>query len=126
MTTVRFPDTKRAVRDLLKRFGTTYLQLTGDYAEHLPGILVYRVGGTEAGPFRTDRIAVEVYDWGLSATDDLAERVKDYLLSGPHDLDDDIVIDRVTLESSPTDVPQPENWPAMSQATYRVSVRGTR
>lgn len=126
---MKFPDTKRAVREILKPFGTTYLQLTADYAEpeKLPAILVYKVGGSENGPFRTDRIVVEVYAaGGTSSVDDVATKVHDFLVSGPHDGKDYGLLDRVTVETTPIEVPQPENWPAMVQATYRVSVRGTR
>lgn len=121
---MRFPDTKRAVREVLKPFGTTYLMLAPDYAEHLPGLHVYMVGGSENGPFRTDRITVECYAQGLTAADDLARRVHDFLTAGPLDAGGYGLIDRVSAETVPVDVPQPENWPAMTQAIYRVSVRG--
>lgn len=121
-----FPDTKRGIREILKPYGTTYLQLTADYNHRLPGILVYKVGGSQSGPFRTDRITIEVYHTGTTAVDDLCSKVDSFLTSGPHDAGSYGLLDSVGVETIFTDVPQPEGWPAMSQATYRVSVRGTR
>lgn len=125
MAVLSFPDSKRAVRELLRRFGTTYLELTADYSKHgLPAFLVYRVGGSESGVFRTDRIVVETYALGMTAVDDAAQQAHELLLSGPHDGGQYGLLDRVTVESAPVEVPQPEGFPNMVTATYRVDVRG--
>lgn len=125
MAALTFPDTKRGVRELLRQFGKTYLELTADYQKQgLPAFLVYRVGGSEQGPFRTDRITVETYATGMTAVDDAAQLVHGFLLSGPHDAGVYGLLDQVTVESSPVEVPQPDGFPNLVTATYRIDVRG--
>lgn len=117
-------DAKRGVREVLRPFGKTYLQLTADYeAQGLPAFLVYRVGGSTSGIFREDRIVVETYADGTTAADQAARDVDEFLLDGPHDGGKYGLLDSIGTESVPTEVPQPDGFPCMVTATYRVSSR---
>lgn len=119
-----FPDAKRGVRELLDPFGATYLTLTVDFeARGLPAFLVYRVGGSRSGVFREDRITVETRAYGTTAADDVAAGVDEFLLSSPHATAYGL-LDKITTDSVPTEVPQPAESPNLVVATYRVSTRG--
>lgn len=125
MSTLTFPDAKRGIRYLLTQFGKTYLELTADYREQgLPAFLVYRVGGSESLVFREDRISVETYADGMTAVDDASQQVHEFLLSGPHDCGEFGLIDQITTESAPVVIPQPDGFPNLVTATYRVATRG--
>lgn len=118
-----YPDAKRGVREVLDAYGATYLQLTITYADTLPAYLIYRVGGSESAPFREDRITVETRADGTTAADDAAKVAHEALVGIPHDTSHGL-LDSVTVESLPTEIPQPDGSPNLVTATYRVQTRG--
>lgn len=118
-----FPDALTGVRLLLDPLGTTYLHLTVDFADDLPAHLIYRAGGSERFPFREDRITVQTYASGSTEVRRLAEKVASVLADKPHDGPDGTVLDRITVETVPVEVPQYDGQPAMATATYRVETR---
>ncbi len=121
-----YPDAKRAIRELLNAYGKTYLRLTADYQERgLPAFLVYRVGGSQADPFREDRITVETYALGATAADEAADEIHDFLTYGPHATSLGL-LDAVLTETLPAEIPQPDDFPNLVSATYRVQTRGLR
>lgn len=120
-----YPDAKRGVRELLNAYGETCLQLPVDYGDHTPIFLVYRAGGTEDPPFRMDRITVDLYTDGSTNGDALADTVKRFLTAQPHEVSTGL-LDVVTCETVPVEVPQPAGYPVLVTSTYRVSTRGTR
>lgn len=104
-----------------------YYHLTGDYLNELPGtvpVLVYRLGGTEdSGYDRTERIGVDVYAHG-SHTEQIAEIIRGLLVNDgePHDLTAGY-IDRISVETLPSEVPYPTAPITHAQGVYRVTSR---
>lgn len=119
-----YPDALGGVRAVLDTLpGSTYYYLTVDYAKQpMPAYLIYANGGDERFPFREDRITVETYHESPTGARRAAEVARGLLADGPHDAND-ILLDRVDVDTVPHDIPQHEGYPALVTATYRVSTR---
>ena len=101
---------------------TPYFQLTIDFADRLPAALIYRVGGSESGTFREDRIAVDVYANGSTAANEVAEQVRAFLADSWHEVDG-ALLDSVDVEVVPTEIPYMSDTVNVVSATYRVATR---
>lgn len=119
-----YPDALAGVRAVLDTLrGSTYYYLTVDYAKQpLPAYLIYTTGGDERFPFREDRVTVETYDETTTGARRAAETARGLLAEGPHDAKG-ILLDQVSVDTVPHDIPQHEGYPALVAATYRVSTR---
>jgi hypothetical protein len=103
---------------------TAFLRLTTDLDAHLPAAHVRRVGGTEDGPLRTDRVAVDVYAAGSDAAEDYADAVREHLAGSSHHVPGVGLLDAVTVEVVPTEVPYASDTVSRVTGTYRVDTRG--
>lgn len=123
-----FPDVREAFYILVPRSQDDglipYYQLTIDFADHLPAALIYKVGGSESGPFREDRVNVDIYANGSTAANTIAEGVRAFLASTWHDADG-ILLDQVDVEVTPTEIPYMSDTVNLVSATYRVATRAT-
>jgi len=120
-----FPDAREAFYELVPRAQdgvTPYYQLTVDFADRLPAALIYRVGGEESGPFRQDRINVDVYADGSTAANAVANDLRAFLAGSSHDTDAGL-LDLVEVEVVPTEVPYMSDTVNLVSATYRVDSR---
>ena len=120
-----FPDVREAFFTLVPRAQDglrPYYQLTIDFADFLPAALIYRVGGSQSGPFREDRITVDIYAEGSTAANDAAEQVRTFIADSWHDVDG-ILLDSVDVEVVPTEIPYQSDTVNLVSATYRVATR---
>lgn len=120
-----FPDVREAFYVLVPRAQDgllPYYQLTIDFADNLPAALIYRVGGSESGPFREDRINVDIYANGSTAANQTAENVRAFLSDSWHDADG-ALLDSVAVEVVPTEIPYMSDTVNIVSATYRVATR---
>ena len=125
MSGYTFPDVREALFTLVPRAMDgvkPYYQLTIDFADRLPAALIYRVGGEQSGPFRLDRVAIDVYAEGSSAANDVAQQVCSFLADSWHDADG-ALLDSVEVEVTPTEVPYMSDTVNLVSATYRVATR---
>ena len=119
-----FPNARKAVRELCRPYGTTFLHLPEGWEKQVPAILVYRSGGTEDGPFREERIVLEVYAVGSTAATDLAETIHEFLTGAPHYVEGVGLIDDVIPLVVPSEVPYESDTLNLVTASYRVATRG--
>lgn len=122
-----FPDVREVLFVLVPRAVDglePYYQLTIDFADHLPAALIYRVGGSQSGPFREDRMAIDVYAEGSSAANDVAQQVCAFLADSWHDVEG-ALLDSVEVEVTPTEIPYMSDTVNLVSATYRVATRAT-
>lgn len=120
-----FPDAREAFFELVPRAEdgvTPYYQLVIDFVDYLPAALIYRVGGAESGPFRQDRINVDVYAAGSTAANHVANQIRAFLAGQSHDTEAGL-IDLVEVEVIPTEVPYMSDTVNLVSATYRVDTR---
>jgi len=121
-----FPDARAAFYELAPRASdpapVPYFQLVVDFADGLPAALIYRVGGDESGPFRQDRINVDVYANGSTAANAVANQIRAFLTGTSHDTEAGL-IDLVEVEVVPTEVPYMSDTVNQVSATYRVDTR---
>lgn len=123
-----FPDVREAFFELAPRAVdgvTPYFQLVIDWEQTLatsPAVLIYRVGGSQSGPFREDRVTVDVYAEGSSAANDVAQQVCTFLADSSHDTAAGL-LDLVEVEVTPTEVPFMSDTVNLVSATYRVATR---
>jgi hypothetical protein len=103
---------------------TAALRLEATFDQHLPVARVRRTGGTEDGPLRTDRVAVDVYAVGTTAAQTIADELCAFLVGRDHDAGDLGSIDDVSVETVPTEVPYASERISQVTATYRVDSRG--
>lgn len=121
-----FPDAREAFYELVPRAAdpapAPYFQLVIDFADHLPAALIYRVGGDESGPFRQDRINVDVYAAGSTSANAVANQIRAFLAGQSHDTEAGL-IDLVEVEVVPTEIPYMSDTVNLVSATYRVDSR---
>lgn len=131
----RFPDSVAVFKELLngRQVGekdgapvtlTAMKQLTADFPKHLPVVHVRRVGGAQDGVLRTDRIAVDTYAVGSTATGDYAQAIDEFLVGSSHESADGDLIDGVGVEVIPTEIPYASDTVNRVSATYRADTRG--
>ncbi|HEY1176485.1 MAG TPA: hypothetical protein VGF17_10030 [Phytomonospora sp.] len=123
-----FPDARAAFYELVPRAvdpaPVPYFQLVVDFADNLPAALIYRVGGEESGPFRQDRINVDVYANGSTAANRVANEIRAFLAGQSHDFGDPAqLLDQVEVEVIPTEAPYMSDTVNVVSATYRVDTR---
>lgn len=103
----RFPDVQAALVTLLESLagaGRTGIETPGNLQDVLPFVRVIRRGGTSDRINDHATVEVDVFDLTYKGAELLAERVREYLTgerlrAGP------AVIDRVTCERAPAEVP---------------------
>ena len=121
-----FPDARAAFYELVPAATdpapVPYFQLVVDFADDLPAALIYRVGGDESGPFRQDRLNVDVYANGSTAANAVANQIRAFLTGTSHDTEAGL-IDLVEVEVVPTEVPYMSDTVNQVSATYRVDTR---
>lgn len=119
-----FPDLEKAVIELLTGMGTLDTETPADLIDHLPFIRVERLGGND--DFFTDAGRLDVDVFGprgeRSATGDLARLVQQALIRGPHVLSN-CVIDTVTTDVSPNEVPWGNQSIRLFTSSYRITAR---
>lgn len=112
----RFPDVEAALLEVIPD-STLWLTSTNGTVHH-----VYSVGGSVAGPLRTDRVVVDTYAPGRDAAKAAAEGQMGRLTAGPHHTSEGL-LDSVTVETAPHLIPYPDDMVTQYQATYRVDTR---
>lgn len=117
-----FPDTEKAVHELLGDLATVYLHLVYQFEESLPALHVYQVGGSERSVFRADRIVVDAFAAGRDAAKSLASAAHSRLTSGPHNTTHGD-LDLVEVEVAPHGVPYASDTVNQFTAVYRVHTR---
>jgi len=118
-----FPDAVKCVKSALAADGfNATLQLSPEDLDGREVVHIQDGGGNEQSIFRTDKILVDVYATGRTATKDLAEAVRASLMKGPLDTADG-VIDEVTVEMVPTKEDFPSQEICKFVAIYRAESR---
>lgn len=117
-----FPDVQRMLIELLAGYGTVAVQTTATLEDNLPFITVQRGGGRDNFFTDTASVTIQVFSSTYSGMA-IAETIRQFLTDGPH-VSSIGVIDRVTTDSGPIEVP----WTDQSTvrrftATYRLRVR---
>ncbi|HEY1177856.1 MAG TPA: hypothetical protein VGF17_17000 [Phytomonospora sp.] len=137
-----FPDVREALFALvpLAVDGVTpYFQLTIDWEQTLadsPAVLISRVGGAQSGPFRQDRMQVDVYAIGSARANDVAQQICTFLADSSHSVPlppdptqdgapTEVLLDLVEVEVIPTEIPYMSDTVNIVSATYRVDTRAT-
>lgn len=118
-----FPKPARIVAALLPDLGTVGGETSATLQDELPFIRVRRIGGTDDGVTDIARVDVRVYAGDLTSAEDLAETIRQRLISRPAATVYG-VLDRAETEVGPQEVPgpDPETYRVVS-TTYRISVR---
>lgn len=120
---ITFPDTEKALKELLEPFGATYLHLVYGWEElGLPAFHIYQVGGNQALVFRSDRIVVHSYAEGRDAAKQAASQAHELLVPGPHGTSHGL-IDSIDVESVPHLMPYTSDTVNLFGAIYRVNTR---
>lgn len=120
----RFPDVQVILVNLLEEFvglDRTGIETPVNLQARLPFIRVVRTGGSSGLLVDHATVDVDCFGTGYTATELLAEQVRQYL-TGPPLRYGPQILDRITCESSPTELP----WaPGMRRigATYLVTAR---
>lgn len=126
MTAGLFPDVPDVLCDLLAAF-TSPERIGRSTPDDFNGMLPFiRVGGLGGSDDRvTDRGTVDVDVFsadGTTTTNQLGERIRQFLISGPHTVNG-IVLDSFRTAVGPRDLPWATPNVFRSGATYRVSAR---
>jgi hypothetical protein len=126
-----FPDAREALYELIPKATdpapTPYFQLVIDWEKSLgtsPAVLIYRSGGEQSGPFRSDRMGVDVYAEGSGVANDVAQAICAFLTDGPQDTTAGL-LDQIEAEVVPTEIPYTSDTVNLVSATYRVATRAT-
>lgn len=122
MTAGLFPDSADVLCDVLAGFGDTGVITPPNLETVLPFIRTGHVGGSD--DLVTDRttVDVDVFAGSITASNLLGERVRQFLLAGPH-VAGGVVLDLVRTVSGPRQFPWPTAGVFRCSATYRVSAR---
>jgi hypothetical protein len=127
-----FPDIEDALCDVLADLAYTGTETPADLQALLAAssgtgnvIRVRRVGGPDDGITDTARIDIDCFATRRSAVVALAETVRQRLISGPH-ATGSTVIDYVTTETGPVDLPWDDPKVRRRTATYTVRARRVR
>lgn len=104
--TRRFPDVQRALVAILAPLvgGRAGTETPGDLESKMPFIRVLRTGGPSDHIYDYATVDVDVYASTYTQAEPLAEQVRQ-LLTGPPLRTDAIVIDRISCESAPVELP---------------------
>lgn len=122
-----FPDARRAVFEIVGASGlsTPYLWLTTGFDAGLPATQVRRVGGSQDGHLREDRIQLDTYGAGSTAAGQAADALHELLVDRSHFVPGVGLIDSVTVETVPTELPYQSDTVNLVSATYRLASRGS-
>lgn len=124
----RFPKTRDILTAIAGMYGTSAKRLEPGWETSwgLPVHHVHSLGGTTDGPLRTDRLRVDTYAAGDNAALDAAEELSTALADRYHYVDgrEDLgLIDLVTVESGPAQVPYASDTLSLVSVTYRAQIR---
>lgn len=117
-----FPDQEAAVIELISDLGTVDVTTPNDLQANLPFIRVGRIGGTDDRFTDAGHVDVDCFAVQRSDASALAALVHQRMLSFPHVLSD-CVIDGVTTDASPNEVPWANTAIRRFTASYRVTAR---
>ncbi|HLR96675.1 MAG TPA: hypothetical protein VK053_19275 [Jiangellaceae bacterium] len=129
MTQHAFPDIEMALVELLEPHGETRLRLDAGFEQRIdegeaPAVIHAMTLGGYGGNqiLRTDRARVGVYAASRDGAHDLAMTIRAHLLDSPH-VTEAGLLDLVTCETEPVQVPYPSDRVLLWQATFRVDTR---
>ncbi|HTF53593.1 MAG TPA: DUF3168 domain-containing protein [Pseudonocardia sp.] len=97
--------------------------LYAEFQDDMPLIRVRKVGGTNDKITDFPRMAVDVYTATYAESYELAEAIRQRLMSYPHITASAGRLDRCEVETSPYEVPWPDPSTRYLTATYRISTR---
>lgn len=117
-----FPDAERVVADAVSDLAVVGSETDTQLQYELPYIQIVRVGGADDRITDRARIDVYVYATAAATAKQLAECVRQRLISGPTRTRFG-VIDRVVTEVGPQSLPPVDPELRRVVATYRVSMR---
>jgi hypothetical protein len=123
-----FIDIEVAVIELLTQLSTEeaplYLgvETPADLSGHLPFIKVARIGGTDDRFTDAARIDVQYFTLSRTLAKVVSANGHQHLLAYPHSVDAG-VIDRVTTDVSPNEVPWANDKIRMFTSSYRITAR---
>jgi hypothetical protein len=118
-----FSDVERAVGDLVADLGATGSETNITLQSTLPYIRIRRIGGTDDRVTDSARVDVHVYDADASDAKDIADLIRQRLISGPS-MTSRGVIDRARTDVGPQTIPADDTADIRQVvATYRISMR---
>lgn len=137
-----FPDTRVMVRAIIDTSGIGYSYTWLEYGfeqrvidTDVPAMHVVQLGGSEDGMFREDRLQVQTYGHGSTQATRAARSLHELLVGRSHSIpappDPDVdggptewLIDSVTVESVPIELPYQSDDLNLVSAIYRLATRG--
>lgn len=137
MSGLEFPEARAGLRALIDGTVhdgvqvTVFYELTIDYVDFAPAVLIYTTGGTEGFVDRVDRCTVEVYAPGEQAVR-VAESIR-RTVTHPDGVEVDVAMppdppllryfDAIETDVVPVDVPYADERVNLARASYRVTSR---
>lgn len=119
-----FPDSISILKESIESLEyPTYMNLTVGFDQNLPGVHIYKVGGSSSSVFAQDRFIVDVYAEGRDAAYDTSEAIRQHLQAGSHFSEAYGLVDSVDMESSPADMPYASETVTKFTATFRADTR---
>lgn len=122
MTAGLFPDVEDVFCDLLAGFGEVGKITPADFTGLLPFIRVGCIGGSDDRVTDQATIDVEVFDATITGSNLVAERIRQFLIPGPH-MVGSVVLDGVRTLSRARQLPWGTPDVFRSFATYRATSR---
>lgn len=123
-----FPNTRNILFEILRLYGTPAFRLEAGWEDQwtFPVHQITSLGGDVTGPLREDRIRIDTYGPSDDDANDAAEALVAALADRYHYVDGQEqlgMIDRISVESSPAQVPYPSDTVSLVSATYRAALR---
>lgn len=117
-----FPDIEGALLTFLADLGTCYVVAPPDLQNHLPAIRITRFGGADDRVTDVARIDIDVFTADRASGFTISEQIRQRLLGYPLSLTN-CIIDRVTTNTGPMEIPWGDAIVRRRNASYSVSCR---
>lgn len=117
-----FPNVEAVLMDLLSDLGTTDTDTPPDLQSQLPFIRIKRATGGDSMFFDSPHVTIDAFDATYDEAQSLAESIRQRLIRGPH-VQAPGVLDGVTTDSGPAEIPWGDTGIRRFVASYAVSTR---